>query len=377
MVFVFPGIIFRKFYFRGNFTSQFSKGNLFERFIITLFFSIISLTLCIGFIYFLRHVFKIDFLSSVSHETIINTLNDIKQENIPLNIKENASEFIMLMGLVYSISLVLGATLHTIVVKLRLDIIFRLLRFDHPWHYIVNGKTNKQIKNKKYLSTNIDILINDGYKTKLYSGFLLDMIIDHGTKEIKHILVQNCQEYKFKDKNITNANTLSTYLPNSIEKKSIKGHIMCFPKENIINFNLTHVTIEKDYKISKKILSFFSAILTILFFVSLIYVVISPWIENMLFKISSIPRKIVFSITSIILLSIAYGELNGLLEIKKPSKIKEFTLPASILFFGMFLNPLIWAIGYSSWLNHLSIVAATTIVSFIIEIIFNNTSIQK
>lgn len=366
MVFVFPGIIFRKFYFRGNFTSQFSKGNLFERFIITLFFSIISLTLCIGLIYLLRYVFEIRFLNSVSHKTIINILNDIKKENIPSDIKNNALDFLMLMSLVYIISLLLGATLHSLVVKFKLDIAFRMLRFDHPWHYIVYGKTNSQIKDKKYLHTNIDILINNGYKTKLYSGFLLDMIIHDETKEIKHILVQNCHEYKFKEKNITNTNTIATYFPKGVERKSIKGHIMCFPKENIINFNLTHVTIDKDYKQLKKSLS---AIITILFFILLIYIVISPWMENVFFDIdkTSFFKKIIFSITSIILLSISYGQINDLLNKEKSVEREESTLPAAILFFGMFLNPFLWSIGIGYWLYYIIIVFLTTLICVILE----------
>lgn len=82
MIFIFPGIIFRKFYFRGSFTSQFSKGNLFERFTLTMFFSIISALLSVSVLILLRYLFDVRFLGSVSYKTIIDVFNDIKKEHL-------------------------------------------------------------------------------------------------------------------------------------------------------------------------------------------------------------------------------------------------------------------------------------------------------
>lgn len=354
MVFIFPGVLFRKFYFLDNSKNHYAQGNLFERFILAITFSIISIILSIGIILFFRKIVGIDFLSSVSLDTVRNTFEHIKKNEIPRDIKKNAIGFFILISLIYAISSFLGFALRHLVVKLRLDISISWLRYNHIWNYVSEGKIIDDIKNNKHLYTNIDLLINDGYKKVMYSGVLLDIFVDKDEK-IDYILVEKCFKYKFHDKKkIEGTEEIKGNKEKpSYEKQYIKGNLMCFKKENIINFNLEHITREKDYKIFKNIVIW---ILTILFLAGLLFVVISPWIKEMFFEINGILRKIVFIIFSVSLLSFVYGFI--LDEIKDEgveSEDAENEGPIindwiSFFFFFLFLLiPILWAINVYKW----------------------------
>ncbi|MGP1500308.1 MAG: hypothetical protein ACTTJM_00785 [Bergeyella cardium] len=355
MIFIFPGIIFRKFYFRGNFTRQFSQGNLFERFILTLFFSTTSILLTVGTILFFRYILGIRFLNSISYETITTTFNNIKKDEIPPEIKDNALAFFTIISLIYLISMIMGAVLHSIVVGLKIDIRYPLLKFNHPWHYIINGKIIKELSPKRYLYTNVDVLINDGYKKVMFSGVLLDILQNPQDNKIEHILVKNCYKYKFIDEK-----EYSKY-----ERKYIPGNIMCFSKENIINFNLTHITRDKNYENTK---FYLSLLLKILFFIALLYVSISPWMQNMIFNINGILKKIIFSIISIIFLSLFLGKINDELTTEKKNNQTEITWWGVFIYFLFLLGPFLWTIGYLIWWG----ILIYWIIIFIILAIISN-----
>ena len=357
-IFIFPGIIFRKFYFRGNFTHQFSQGNLFERFIMTIFFSLVSILLSIGIILFFRYL-GVDFLGAISYDTIIKTFNDIKKNEIPQDFRSNAFHFLTLMSLIYIISLLMGAILHSFVIKLGLDIRYPIFRFNHPWYYITNGKTIKEISSQKYLYTNIDILINDGYKKVMFSGVLLDILQNPLNNNIEHILVKNCYKYNFKDKDNST----------QYDKKYISGNVMCFSKDNIINFNLTHITRDKNYKVLKYYILF---IITLIFFGVLVFVCIFPWMENVFsnsFEIKGIFKKIVFTFSSIVISSLIYGVIYSYLYDEKRNKNKE-KKTNGILYFITFIAALLWSIGIVTKWYYIPIVNFILIVVLaILEII--------
>ena len=342
MVFIFPGIIFRKFYFCGSFTRQFSQGNIFERFILTLFFSIISISLSVGVILFFRYILEIRFLNSISYKTVINILNNIKSEKIPDEFKTNTFDFLVLASLIYAISAFLGALLHSLVVIFKLDIIFPVFRFNHPWHYIVTGKTMEKIKDKKYLYTNVDVLINDGYKNTMFSGVLYDILLEKGTNKVESILVKDCYKYHFPEEN-----------SKEYEKKLIPGSVMCFSRENIVNFNLTHVIRDKDYRTIKMVFQLSSLFI---FFFLVIYSILSPWMDSeYLFfdlKIYGILKKITFTISSIFILSILYGNISEYFFKEKAtiSKEEETDIWAETIFFlCMFISVFLWSIGMYKW----------------------------
>ena len=74
-IFIFPGIIFRKFYYIREYSKEFDKGNLFERFVGTIFASVIIL--CISFLgyNFIIDTLQKELLPHISY----NTIQDIHQ----------------------------------------------------------------------------------------------------------------------------------------------------------------------------------------------------------------------------------------------------------------------------------------------------------
>ena len=83
MIFIFPGILFRKFYFGGDFNKQFQQGNLMERFLWTVFFSVIIISLCVlSFIYLENHTnFKI--ANYLTYDTIKDLFESLSNNKLP------------------------------------------------------------------------------------------------------------------------------------------------------------------------------------------------------------------------------------------------------------------------------------------------------
>ena len=140
---------------------------------------------------------------------------------------------------------------------------------------------------------------------------------------------------------------------------------MCFSKENIINFNLTHITRDKNYENTK---FYLSLLLKILFFIALLYVSISPWMQNMIFNINGILKKIIFSIISIIFLSLFLGKINDELTTEKKNNQTEITWWGVFIYFLFLLGPFLWTIGYLIWWG----ILIYWIIIFIILAIISN-----
>ena len=83
MIFLFPGVIFRKFLFIREYSKEFDKGNLFERFIWTILTSIAILITTFSIFLFLKNILQLDLLPSISYKTIWNTFNDLSNNKLP------------------------------------------------------------------------------------------------------------------------------------------------------------------------------------------------------------------------------------------------------------------------------------------------------
>ena len=83
VVFIFPGIIFRKFYYIREYSKEFDKGNLFERSVFTVLTSVIILALS-----YLIYTILVDFLGQdhvpyISYETIRGIHQQISTNQLP------------------------------------------------------------------------------------------------------------------------------------------------------------------------------------------------------------------------------------------------------------------------------------------------------
>lgn len=147
----------------------------------------------------------------------------------------------------------------------------------------------------------------------MFSGVLYDILLEKGTNKVESILVKDCYKYHFPEEN-----------SKEYERKYILGSVMCFSRENIVNFNLTHVIRDKDYRMIKMVLQLSSLLI---FFFLVIYSILGPWMDSeYLFfdlKIYSILKKITFTISSVFILSILYGNISECFFDEKQQKAKK------------------------------------------------------
>lgn len=333
LIFIFPGILFRKFYFRGAFTKQFSHGNLFERFIITLFLSVICLFATISVILFFRYVLEIRLLNAVSYETIYKVFNGLKDNNLPKNeeFKTIYGDFTLLLLFIYILSAILGSILHSIIVLFKIDVISNVFRFNDKWHYHILGKTYNDLKGRKYLYTMANVLTEDSEQKIMYSGYLKDYCVDEN-HSITSIFLTNTHRYEYKEMKNENEN----------REKNIRGNMIWIPGNKILNINFTHVTIEKESRNFKK--TFFD-LFTVFYYLLTSFTVTIFFFDNFFIKFSGLLTKTIFIMISIFIELLIYDLIKKLFN-NVNGKV-EFKGNISLIVF--LIVPLLWTLGVYTW----------------------------
>ncbi len=238
-----PGVIFRRVYFQGGFSSQFDSKSwshsLFFSFVFGLFIEILSFS-----IYSKTHN---DFVSF----DILDFFQCIKEGQIPswfFNLN-NCFCLLYYLGFTFIISFTLGSFLHHLVRALKLDVNTSYLRFNNYWYYFFKGEINNfeefnHLPSGDFAFTNVDVMVNMGDgTTRLYSGNLVQHNISNVTGELENIYLIDPERYN-KDKT-TGITT----------KKGIPGDCLIIPKSQIINFNLKYYRVENSYSLSKNFIN--------------------------------------------------------------------------------------------------------------------------
>ena len=265
LLFIFPGIVFRRFYYVGEFSKQFNSGN----WINTLYISLVP-GLIIQIISYFAFVNLISTNSSFNNYEFVNNIYiKIKKDSLPkelFNFELLSWLFLYLFTTVF-ISFIIAQICWKIVRTFNLDIQFSTLRFNNYWHYYLSGESLKfkefkgLISNKKLVValTEADVLVDIGNEgTKLYKGFIRQHTICKSTGDLKAIYLTDVRRFRRNSEN------------NNVEIKDVPGHIMIVPAEKIININLTYVTR------SKKHTNFSALILAILNLVILFLLMFNP-----------------------------------------------------------------------------------------------------
>lgn len=262
LLFIFPGIVFRRFYYSGEFSKQFSSSN----WINTLYISLVP-----GLI--IQIISYFTFVNLIYRKPIINNYTFINDIYVKLKSNSIPKEFFNfeLLSWIFAyfivtifISLIIAQFCWLIVRNLDLDKKFSPLRFNNYWHYYLSGESLKfkdfkgLLKNQKVLLTEADVLVDLGNEgTKLYKGFLRQHTICKTTGDLKAIYLTDVRRFK-KDSP-----------PNNI--KEVPGHIMIIPAEKIININLTYITKEE------KIINYSTIFLTSLNLFILLFLMFNPF----------------------------------------------------------------------------------------------------
>ena len=304
MIFIVPGILFRNYFYSGEYSKEFYFGNLFERLVWTLFFSVLMLITCYFFIY----VFSwsgVNLISEISYDTIKEIYENLHnvQSDITFPDKktfnEKSGDFFIIIFILYTISGLLGFICNKLATILNFN-------FYNYWHALFRGKLNKAPKGFKYIYTDIDILTTDHI---IYTGKIKNYHLSKNDTNIETIVIEN-----------TSKKEIGKYSPEYPFGKSIEGHNFCIHKDQIQNMNLSYIY-EKRIGLLGKLINrigillyvmllpfvfyiFFSEIpflgdlLRKLFFISAIFMVVTPiadaMIDNTKIPKDSIPVFITF-----------------------------------------------------------------------------------
>lgn len=254
-----PGIFFKRFYFRGQFTKQFTSGLFADRLITSIFWGLI--VQLITFLLFNK-------VSNLSYETIkapvSGSLKQIGAGTLPDLSSENLSSLLLYISSSIIISAILGYLAHGLIRFLKIDSKFEVFRFANNWNYYFRGENMdfgefKERKAGKVLSTSIDIVMDNGEGgTKMFSGFITQYQISSETGALEVLYLTDAHRYsKSKQKFI-----------------SVDGDCLVVPYSKVIDMNIRYnikVVNSTFYK------QFISAGIALLTGAVMISILIFPW----------------------------------------------------------------------------------------------------
>lgn len=355
MVFIFPGMIFRKFYYIREYSKEFDKGNLFERFIFTLFTSVIMLVLS-----YLIYTVLVDFLGQdhvpyISYETIRGIHEQISTNQLPNEISPDTYQnFSYLMLSIYIMSGVFGIIWYFITKSslFKKSGCFKKINY---WEDLFKGFNYKNIDDSlTHVYTFVDVLIDTGEGNKLYSGKLENYYLNHDNNQLQTIVLSSVNKYKKNEKNV--------------ERIQIPGHNFLVERDKILNVNFTYIFEKK----SKFIVYIYWAI-NILSVVTFIFSILSLFYSINEVYTSTFLRKGIFILCAGILILLIQKLFKFLIS-RQWSKFELVHLYMIILF----TVPFLWIYNFFSWYIVLFILFGfLIIVSIIVSIIVYVFSKEK
>lgn len=386
MVFLFPGVLFRKFYFSGKFGNQFEQGNILERFLWSLFLSIICLS-GVAFIFFLFDCYLgIKPLENINFKELTKIFQDLAKNEFPKSFTEEKSflNFLFLLVIIYLISIVLGFCTKSFVLIFSIDKL-SAFKFKNSWHYLSQPYKENGVQRKMgdVHTTFVDILVKNNSKEELYSGILKDIILDKDDK-LENVILSNV--YKFVTVEITNQDKIDSiqksiddgenifalhrdFSDKKVFKKSIDGNLLVLSKENIININLTYVNTSNKVALYK---AYFYNFIRGVFILNILFLVILPFLELDFPFFKSIHKKIFFSFSTFLLLVFLNNLILRLLRLK----IFASRLALKDVFFMLLLllSPFLWIFDF---LNLIYTLIVFVLLIFIYSFFNGSNKINK
>lgn len=275
LLLVLPGIIFRRFYYLGEFSKQISVS---EPILSTIAYALIPGVLIQLTIAWLYLIFT-DANTGINLTPFYNALftDDKSLDVTELFLKDVLSNsFIWYSFVVYSFSASLGFSCYLLVRNLKLDRNFKILRFKNQWAYIFSGELYGFPKWKKPIMPNadevkkpssgflfpyVDVLVREtDNKSKLYSGILKDYdVLSTDLSQLRRLYLINTKRYKQKE--------------DGFELKDIPGDFLIIDGSDIINLNVQYIfsepAVERQSENSSGWLSAWNIFIVILILLSL------------------------------------------------------------------------------------------------------------
>jgi hypothetical protein len=261
---VIPGLLFKRFYFQGEFSKQFStKDSVYK----SVFYSIIPgvLIQLLGYIIYIgvrKHSFTNKDLLCVFEELF--TGSDNYSEITTLFVQKGISNFILHEFNVYLLAVFIGYFSYLVVRTFKLDVKLKILRFKNQWYYIFSGefksfkkfekakqlfrekKTIEQLLKPnsdnqfKYFPVRADVLVKEDSKVILYTGYVIDYDLDYeNINDLDKLYLYRTHRYR--EVRDEDKNNKQIKIIGNKAKIPIKGDVFLLDAKNILNLNLTFV----------------------------------------------------------------------------------------------------------------------------------------
>ena len=254
-----PGIFFKRFYFRGQFTKQFTSGLFADRLITSIFWGLI--VQLITFLVFNK-------VSNLSYDSIkapvSGGLKQIEAGTLPDLSSENLSSLLLYISSSIIISAILGYLAHGFIRFFKIDSKFEVFRFSNNWNYYFRGENMdfgefKDRKTGKVLSTSVDVVMDNGEGgTKMFTGFITQYQISSETGALEVLYLTDAHRYsKSKQRFI-----------------AVDGDCLVVPYSKVIDMNIRYnIRIVND-KFYKKVIS---ASVAVLSGAIMLIILLFPW----------------------------------------------------------------------------------------------------
>lgn len=239
LVILYPGFIFRRFYYTEEFSREYFKQTITDLLVAAILPS--ALLHIVGYFLFIRHHYTID-VATIG--TLLSGTSDGARVTAAFqSIYTHAMGIVSYFIAVSFLAAVGGLITKYIVRKLKLDRKFKLFRFQNEWHYIFSGEIldfprvpgNADDISIRY----IDVLVKSDQGTIIYTGILADYVLSKDSG-IDRIYLTNVKRRYLKDDRNYEA------LENEPDERYyyLPGQFFIIPYSQIINLHITYYKIE-------------------------------------------------------------------------------------------------------------------------------------
>jgi len=384
MVFLFPGILFRRAFFSGDFNKHFESGNTFERLLWNMLASIMMLVAFCASVFSYNKISSLKIIFELKMEDITDAFTCIYENKLPtIFISEDG--IINTLSLLFSIYLFsgfIGVFLNRIIFYFGLEKRYSIFQFQNSWQYITssNRLNNSKHNTGDIFYTKIDV------KTKtdeLFTGKLHLISYDKEGK-IEAITIQDAYKfYKLKKaeetskideiKQSINENEphllIHSETPNTfVYRKRIKGDLFTIFNNELENISITYIKISNVFRKFQKILRIIiSTLLLVVTIFSLMYAI---W-DFHIIAFANYAKRLVFCITSPLLLMFLVAFLIAIFDNKNlnENRAKYFgQVKDTFMLIILFCLPLLYvftnlALGYIVLIS----VAYTIVMGFLLS----------
>ena len=255
LIILYPGFLFRRFYYTGEFSKEYFKQSITD-----LIFSCIPpgfLLHFAGYLLFIKNRTEIDIATIGT--LLSGTSDSIKVTQAFKSVYQHASSIIAYFFVISLLAMLVGYLTKLFIRKLKLDRHIKLFRFQNEWYYIFSGEIidfpKVWGKSADIDCTYIDALVSTSEGTVIYSGLLSEYVLSQ-EGGIDRVYLTNTRRRFFKDDQ-TNATKKLKENDSDIEEDEryyyMPGEFFVIPYTHIINLNVTYYNVAVNPELTEEI----------------------------------------------------------------------------------------------------------------------------